>query len=118
MARTYELQRQPEYEELIYAQSHLSGRRINRFTHIHRSTDDLVKKVKPVSYTHLDVYKRQVRKEECARAESSSFLKRVYGGSMKLMLAHYLEEETLSSEQISELKRILEEKDESGGDHR
>lgn len=59
-----------------------------------------------------------VRKEECARAESSSFLKRVYGGSMKLMLAHYLEEETLSGEQIAELKRILEEKDESGGDHR
>ncbi|MFY9258702.1 MAG: 4-hydroxyphenylacetate 3-hydroxylase family protein [Dethiobacteria bacterium] len=46
VARTYELQQETEYEELIYAQSHLSGRTINRFTHIHRSADDLVKKVK------------------------------------------------------------------------
>ena len=28
------------------ATSHLTGRRINRFTHIHQSTDDLVKKSK------------------------------------------------------------------------
>ncbi|NLA26732.1 MAG: 4-hydroxybutyryl-CoA dehydratase [Firmicutes bacterium] len=46
VARTYELQQYPEHEELIYAQSHLSGERINRFTHIHRSADDLMKKVK------------------------------------------------------------------------
>ena len=46
VARTYELQRQPCCEELIYARSHLSGRRINRFTHIHRSTDDLIRKVR------------------------------------------------------------------------
>lgn len=46
VARTYELQQQPEHEELIYAQSHLSGRPINRFTHIHRSAEDLIKKVR------------------------------------------------------------------------
>ena len=45
VARTYELQLQPEHEELIYARSHLSGSRVNRFTHIHRSADDLIKKV-------------------------------------------------------------------------
>lgn len=57
-----------------------------------------------------------VRQEECARAESRSFLKRVYGGSLKLMLAHYLEEEPLNSEQIAELKRILEEAKEDAKD--
>ncbi len=46
VAQTYELQKQPEYEGLIYASSHLNGRPVNRFTHIHRSTDDLVDKVK------------------------------------------------------------------------
>lgn len=46
VAQTYELERQPEYEPLIFAKSHLNGRRINRFTHIHRSTDDLMNKVK------------------------------------------------------------------------
>ncbi|MFY9114888.1 MAG: 4-hydroxyphenylacetate 3-hydroxylase family protein [Dethiobacteria bacterium] len=46
IGRTYALQDQPEHETLIYARSHLSGRRINRFTHIHRSTEDLINKVK------------------------------------------------------------------------
>lgn len=36
----------PEYDELMTARSHLTGDTINRFTHIHQSTDDLVRKVK------------------------------------------------------------------------
>ena len=46
MAMTYELALQPEYQELMLATSHLTGEKVNRFTHIHQSTDDLVKKVK------------------------------------------------------------------------
>ncbi|MCX5809147.1 MAG: 4-hydroxyphenylacetate 3-hydroxylase family protein [Proteobacteria bacterium] len=45
-AMTYELSHQPEYEELLTTTSSLTGKRINRFTHLHQSTDDLVKKVK------------------------------------------------------------------------
>jgi 4-hydroxybutyryl-CoA dehydratase/vinylacetyl-CoA-Delta-isomerase len=44
-ALTYELALRPEYEELMTATSHLTGRRINRFTHIHQNVDDLIKKV-------------------------------------------------------------------------
>ncbi len=44
-ALTYELALRPEHEELMTAISHLTGRRINRFTHIHQSIDDLIKKV-------------------------------------------------------------------------
>ena len=36
----------PEYLELMTATSHLTGEKINRFAHIHQSTEDLVKKVK------------------------------------------------------------------------
>ncbi len=43
---TYDLAHQPKYEALMTATSHLSGRRINRFTHIHQSAEDLVKKSK------------------------------------------------------------------------
>jgi len=43
---TYHLAQQPEYEDLMTATSHLSGKRINRFCHIHQSADDLIKKVK------------------------------------------------------------------------
>jgi 4-hydroxybutyryl-CoA dehydratase/vinylacetyl-CoA-Delta-isomerase len=46
IAMTYELARKPEYEELMLATSHLTGAKVNRFTHIHQSVDDLVKKVK------------------------------------------------------------------------
>ena len=45
-AATYDLCRKPEYEELMTATSSLTGARINRFTHLHQSADDLVKKVK------------------------------------------------------------------------
>jgi 4-hydroxybutyryl-CoA dehydratase/vinylacetyl-CoA-Delta-isomerase len=43
---TYELAHDPQYEELMTATSHLTGKKINRFCHLHRSTEDLVKKVK------------------------------------------------------------------------
>jgi 4-hydroxybutyryl-CoA dehydratase/vinylacetyl-CoA-Delta-isomerase len=44
-AKTYEMALQPEFEDLLTAKSHLTGARISRFTHIHRSVDDLIKKV-------------------------------------------------------------------------
>ena len=44
-AKTYDMALQPEYEELLTATSHLTGKKISRFTHIHQSVDDLIKKV-------------------------------------------------------------------------
>jgi 4-hydroxybutyryl-CoA dehydratase/vinylacetyl-CoA-Delta-isomerase len=43
---TYDLAQKPEYEDLMTVTSHITGKKINRFCHIHQSTDDLVKKVK------------------------------------------------------------------------
>lgn len=43
---TYDLAQNPEYADLMTATSSLTGEKINRFTHIHQSPDDLVKKVK------------------------------------------------------------------------
>jgi 4-hydroxybutyryl-CoA dehydratase/vinylacetyl-CoA-Delta-isomerase len=43
---TYDLAQMPEYEDLMTAKSSLTGEKVNRFTHIHQSTEDLVKKVK------------------------------------------------------------------------
>lgn len=45
-AMTYALANTKEYEDLMTATSHLTGKKINRFTHIHQSTEDLIKKVK------------------------------------------------------------------------
>lgn len=51
-----------------------------------------------------------VGEQDCIRAESRSFLERVYGGSLRPMLAHFLEETPLTPEELEDLKRILEEK--------
>jgi BlaI family transcriptional regulator, penicillinase repressor len=55
-------------------------------------------------------YYPKVGEEECARAESQSFLQKVYGGTLQPMLAHFLSETDLSKEDIAELKRILDER--------
>jgi 4-hydroxybutyryl-CoA dehydratase/vinylacetyl-CoA-Delta-isomerase len=45
-AMTYEMACRPESEDLLTATSSLTGKRINRFTHLHQSPEDLVAKVK------------------------------------------------------------------------
>ncbi|WP_324825171.1 4-hydroxyphenylacetate 3-hydroxylase family protein [Sinanaerobacter sp. ZZT-01] len=46
VAMTYELAQDPQYEDLMTATSSITGKKINRFAHLHQSTDDLRKKVK------------------------------------------------------------------------
>ncbi|MCI8992428.1 MAG: 4-hydroxybutyryl-CoA dehydratase [Eubacterium sp.] len=43
---TYDLAQDPQYEDLMTAQSPYTGKKVNRFTHIHQSTEDLKNKVK------------------------------------------------------------------------
>ncbi len=43
--KSYELAQIPEYKDLMLATSHMTGDTINRFCHIHQSTEDLIKKV-------------------------------------------------------------------------
>ncbi|MEW6274696.1 MAG: 4-hydroxyphenylacetate 3-hydroxylase family protein [Bacillota bacterium] len=45
-AMTYELAHEITTEDLMTVTSHLTNQKINRFTHIHQNTQDLVKKVK------------------------------------------------------------------------
>lgn len=45
-AMTYKLAEMPEHEDLMTTTSVLSGKKINRFCHLHQSTDDLMNKVK------------------------------------------------------------------------
>ncbi|MHA1283217.1 MAG: 4-hydroxyphenylacetate 3-hydroxylase family protein [Promethearchaeota archaeon] len=43
--KTYELAQIPEYKDLMLTKSHMTGEIINRFCHIHQTTEDLIKKV-------------------------------------------------------------------------
>jgi BlaI family penicillinase repressor len=57
------------------------------------------------------LYRPLLKETDCAVAESESFLDRVFGGSLKPMLAHLVERKKLSSAEIRELKRLLEGKE-------
>jgi 4-hydroxybutyryl-CoA dehydratase/vinylacetyl-CoA-Delta-isomerase len=45
-AMTYALANDKEHRELATATSHLTGRTISRFTHVHQNIEDLIKKIK------------------------------------------------------------------------
>jgi len=45
-AMTYALAAMDEYADLATAKSHLTGRTISRFTHVHQNVEDLMKKIK------------------------------------------------------------------------
>lgn len=54
-----------------------------------------------------------VERSEAARAETESFLSRVYGGSLGLMVSNLVESKALTAADIAELSAILEQ---AGGD--
>ncbi len=47
-AKIYDMANDPVFEKLCTATSHLTGKKINRFTHIHQSAEELVTKVKMI----------------------------------------------------------------------
>jgi BlaI family transcriptional regulator, penicillinase repressor len=57
------------------------------------------------------VYRSRVRREDCVDAASESFLGRVFGGSLRPMLAHFVQRDKLSPDEIRELRRLLKNPD-------
>ena len=55
-------------------------------------------------------YQPLVTEAECQAVASESFLQRVFGGSLKPMLAHFVANRKLSVGEIKELKNLLEQK--------
>jgi BlaI family penicillinase repressor len=55
------------------------------------------------------LYRPLVTEKECVDAASESFLDRVFGGSLKPMLAHFVDQKKLSGREIQELKKLLEQ---------
>jgi BlaI family penicillinase repressor len=48
-------------------------------------------------------------KNDCVMEETRSFLKKVYDGSVKLMITNFINNENLSENEIEELHRLLNE---------
>lgn len=57
------------------------------------------------------LYHPRVKLEACVRQASRSFLDRVFGGRPAAMLIHLVQEAELSPQEIAELRRVLEEKE-------
>lgn len=55
-------------------------------------------------------YYPALNEEECKKEENKSFLKRVYDGSLKILLANFIEQENLTERDIEELEKMLKEK--------
>ena len=49
-----------------------------------------------------------VKREACVRAESQSFLDRIFGGAAKPLLVHFAENSKLTAEEVEELKKLLD----------
>jgi len=53
-------------------------------------------------------YHPEVRKEDCVKEESESFLNRVFDGTLMPMLCHFVNSKKLRPEEVEELKKILD----------
>jgi BlaI family transcriptional regulator, penicillinase repressor len=58
-----------------------------------------------------NIYRAKVAESQCVRQESRSFLKKVFQGDAGRMLAHFVENEKMTPEQIKELKNLLAAKE-------
>lgn len=56
----------------------------------------------------LNQYYPLVSQQECMRVETNSFLQKVYGGSLHLLLANFVKNDNLSAEEIQELRNLLD----------
>lgn len=58
----------------------------------------------------LYLYRATVSEADCVKKESESFLDRIFGGAVKPLLVHFVENEKLSPRDLEELKDILRRK--------
>jgi BlaI family penicillinase repressor len=56
------------------------------------------------------LYEPRVSRADCVRAQSRSFLSRVFGGATGAALLHFVEEHDLSPAEIEQLKKVLARK--------
>lgn len=59
------------------------------------------------------LYRPLVDEQQCIHAETRSFLDRVYDGALLPMIAGFLDQTELSPQEIAELKRLLETREEA-----
>ena len=57
------------------------------------------------------VYRAKVRRSDCVKQASRTFLDRVFDGESSSLLAHFLRSSKLNAAEIAELRKILDEQE-------
>lgn len=57
------------------------------------------------------LYRANISKEEYEKYANSSFIKRVYNGSLRSMLSSFIKTENITDEDLDELKKLLKDKE-------
>ena len=57
------------------------------------------------------LYRASVRRNDCVRRESKSFLTRVFGGDAAPALLHFVKNSKLTADEVKQLRELLDEKD-------
>ncbi len=65
------------------------------------------KAVRIEKYKNLFLYSPLISEAECVQAETESFVDRVFGGSVKPLLAHFVQHQKLTKEELAELRKLL-----------
>lgn len=63
------------------------------------------------------LYYPAVLEDDCQLAESKTFLNRVYNGSLSQMVKGFVKSGSLSADELSELKKLIDEQEKSNADH-
>ena len=63
------------------------------------------------------LYYPAVSEDDCQLAESKTFLNRVYNGSLSQMVKGFVKSGSLSADELSELKKLIDEQEKSNADH-
>lgn len=53
------------------------------------------------------IYRAVVTRQQCVREEGRSFLKKVFGGDVSALLAHFVGEASLDDKQLEQLQQLL-----------
>lgn len=62
-----------------------------------------------IDRSHAKPYRALIDREDCAREERDSLLKRVYGGATGDLIAAFLKETKLDKEEATRLRKLLDE---------
>ena len=78
-------------------------------TMLHRLVKKGALATDPIGKRYL--YRSNVKRQDCVRQASRSFLDRVFGGHAVLALMHFVKASRLSASEIADLKALLDSKE-------